>query len=173
MIPFLQLWARYNLATDEKINGLLAGLGSAGYTQERSTYFKSLAGLHQHYVQTYKVYQSLIRKNWGGTYFVSPLTEESYEFKPQTLEETGRLALEYDRLFVEFSRTVREEDLYGPKTPRTMRNGKTYLLSIGEILTQYQNHTAHHRGQLSQMLDELGLEHDIGGLLAYADGAEA
>ena len=169
MIQSIQLWAKYNAATDEKISSLLAGLGDAAYTQERNTFFKSLSALHLHYIQTYKFYQSLIRKNSGGTYFVSPLTEEAFEVKPAHLAEASQFAADYDQLFVAFAESVTEADLAGPKTPRTMRSGKTFLLSIGEIVTQYMNHTAHHRGQLSQLLDELGVEHDIGGLLAYAE----
>jgi len=169
MIDSIKLWAKYNLATEEKLNGLLAGLGPSAYAQERNTYFKSLGALHFHYTQTYQFYQGLIRRNSGDKYFVSPFTEESFEIKPQSLEEASRMALEYDKLYVDFAATVQEKDLAGPKTKRTMRNGKTYLLSIGDIVTQYQNHTAHHRGQLSQLLDELGVEHDIGGLLMFAE----
>jgi len=165
----IQLWAKYNLATDEKLSALLAQLGPAAYLQERNTYFKSLAALHLHYVQTYKFYQGLIRKNSGDKFFVSPLTEESYEIHARSLEETSLAAVAYDKLYLSFSETVQEADLRGPKTERIMRNGKTYLLSISDILTQYQNHTAHHRGQLSQILDELGVEHDIGGVLVYAE----
>ena len=169
----IRLWAKYNLATDETVNGLLARLEPSVYTAPRKTFFKSLSGLHLHYVQTYKFLQGQIRKNSGGKYLVSPLTEESYEVKSQSLEETSKLALEYDKLFLAFSEAVEESDLVGPKTKRTMRNGKTYLLTIGDTVAQYQNHTAHHRGQLSQLLDELGVEHDIGGLLVFAEETTA
>jgi uncharacterized damage-inducible protein DinB len=172
MVECIKLWAKYNLATDEKINALLETLGPDAYALPRNTYFKSLAGLHLHYVQTYRVYQGLIRKNTGNAHFVSPLTEESYELKASTLAEVGALALEYGKLYQTFAETVTEAQLLGPKTDRTMRNGKTYRLSVGDIVTQYQNHTAHHRGQLSQLLDELGVEHDVGGLLVFAEEAQ-
>jgi len=163
------LWAKYNLATDEKVRDLLVGVGDAGYTQERNTYYKSLRGLHLHYVQTYTFYMKLIRKNSENRLFVSPLTEDAYEVKAQTIEEVSKAALEYDQLFLSFAETVSEADLHEPKTKRTMRNGKTYFLSVGDIVAQIINHTTHHRGQLSQILDELGIEHDIGGILVYAE----
>lgn len=169
MIASIDLWARYNRATDEKLAGLLTALTPAAYREERKSFFHSLGGLHLHYVQTYKVYQGLIRKNWGEKYFVSPLTEDSYEVKADSAAECCRLALAYDDLMIAFSQQVTQADWDGPKTPRTMRTGKTYRLSIGEVITQYQNHTAHHRGQMSQILDEMGVEHDIGGILAYAE----
>jgi uncharacterized damage-inducible protein DinB len=169
MSESIKLWAKYNLATDEKVNVLLAGLAPDAYTRERNTFFKSLAALHLHYVQTYKFYQNLIRKYSNEKYFASPLTDESFEVKSTTLEETAKLAIEYDKLFLAFADIVDDDDLDSPKSKRTMRNGKTYLLSISDIVTQYQNHTAHHRGQLSQLLDELGVEHDIGGLLVFAE----
>ncbi len=169
MIEHIQLWAKYNLASDEKVHELLSSLDSAAYQAPRNTYFKTLAALHLHYVQTYRFYQSLIRKNTNNKYFVSPLTEDSYEWKAATLEEVSHLAVQLDKLYLEFAKAVTEEDLKGPKTKRTMRNGKSYLLSVSDIVTQYQNHTTHHRGQLSQLLDELGVEHDLGGLLAFAE----
>jgi uncharacterized damage-inducible protein DinB len=169
MTESLRLWARYNLSTDEKVNALLDQLDASEYSKERNTYYNSLAGLHLHIVQTYKFYQGLIRTNSNGKYLVSPLTEPDYEVRPAPLPEVSRLALEYDRLFAEFADQVTKGDLAGPKVPRTMRSGKTYLLSLGDIAAQYWNHAVHHRGQLSQLLDELGVEHDIGGLLTYAE----
>ena len=169
MIESLRLWARYNHSTDEKVNALLDQLDAADYTKERNTYYNSLAGLHLHIVQTYKFYQGMLRTNSNDRYLVSPLTDPDYEVRPAPLAEVSRLALEYDKLFAVFAGQVTEADLTGPKVPRTMRSGKTYLLSLGDIASQYWNHAVHHRGQLSQLLDELGIEHDIGGLLAYAE----
>ncbi|MEI8094729.1 MAG: DinB family protein [Spirochaetales bacterium] len=168
----LTLWARYNLATDEKMQSLLAGLTTEVYTAERPGYFKTLAALHVHYVQTYRFYQALIRKNTEGKYLVSPLTEEAYELKATTAAEVGEVAVALDKEWLKFVQSVTEADLRAPKTKRTMRNGKSYLLSVGDLVTQYQNHTVHHRGQLSQQLDELGVEHDIGGLLVFAEETE-
>jgi uncharacterized damage-inducible protein DinB len=169
MLPSLTLWARYNLATDEKVHSLLTGLGEKAYSEERNTYFRSLGGLHLHYVQTYRFYLGLLRQNWGNQYLVSPLTDEGYEVKAKTLDEVSSLSLEYDRLFLAFLETVKEADLAGPKTKRTMRSGRTLNLSMGDVVLQIINHTAHHRGQLSQILDELGIEHDFGGILAFAE----
>ena len=173
MVNSIRLWARYNLATDEKVQGLLTSLGPEAYVAPRNTYFKTLAALHLHYAQTYKFYQTMMRKNSDNRFFISPLTEEGAEWKGSTLEEVCRTTLEYDKLYLTFSEAVTDADLECFKTKRTMRNGKTYLLSLGDIVTQYQNHTTHHRGQLSQLLDELGVEHDIGGLLVFAEETTA
>jgi uncharacterized damage-inducible protein DinB len=54
-----------------------------------------------------------------------------------------------------------------PKKKRTLRNGKIVLVSISDLMTQYMVHTSHHRGQLSQLLDELGVDHDIGSTWAF------
>lgn len=169
MTSTLQLWARYNQAVDLKVNSLLTSLGEDGYRQPRTTHFKSLAGLHLHILETYRFYQGLVRANTQGRYFVSSLTAEGFEVKPASLAETVQLYEAYDALLLEFAGTVTEADLAGPKFKRTQRSGKTYLVSVGDMMTQYMNHTTHHRGQLSQLMDELGLEHDIGGLVAYTE----
>lgn len=163
----LQLWARANQAHDARLLGLLETLGNDGYVQERNTFFKSVAGLHQHVLQTYKFYQALIRTNTKQKYLVSPFTEDSFEVKPVTLAETADFYRTYNALWVGFADAVDPLDLDTLRFHRTMRNGKVYDLSIGEVVMQYMNHAAHHRGQLSQLLDELGLEHDVGGILAF------
>jgi uncharacterized damage-inducible protein DinB len=163
----LMLWSKSNAVLDDKINALLAGLGEPAYTQERNTFFKSLSVLHQHILQTYKVYQSVIRTNTKQKYLVSPLTEDSFEVEPSTLAEAADLYRKYNTLWTEFAVAVTDADLK-QRFHRTMRNGKVYDLAVEELVVQYMNHTAHHRGQLSQVLDELGVEHDVGGILFSA-----
>jgi len=169
MLQSIKLFAKYNLATNEKVRILLEGLGPSAYTQERNTYFKSLQGLHLHMISTSKFLQTLMRTNSQGKYFVSPLTEESFEVKPQTLEEAGSLLSAYDNNLVAFGLALDEKDVTHPKTKRTMRSGRTFLLSLSDLMTQYMVHTAHHRGQLSQILDELGVEHDIGSVFPFTE----
>jgi uncharacterized damage-inducible protein DinB len=83
--------------------------------------------------------------------------------------KSGAVQSIYDKNLLEFSEQLDEKDVTYPKTKRTMRNGRTFLLSISDLMTQYMVHTAHHRGQLSQILDELGIEHDIGSTFAFAE----
>lgn len=171
MTETLKLWGRYNQATNTRVAELMAALGPEAYTMERNTYFKTLAGLHLHLVQTSKFLLGLVRTASGERLLVSPLTEESYAVQPTTLGEAVAFQAAYDQLFVAFAESVTEADLRGPKFRRTMRSGKTYLLSLNDILTQYMNHCTHHRGQLSQVLDELGVEHDIGSVWAFTEVA--
>jgi len=169
MLHSIKLFARYNLATNEKIGNLLLGLEPAAYAQPRNTHFKSVQGLHLHMISTSKFLQSMIRNNSEGKYFVSPITEEAFEVKPQTLEEASALLSAYDTNLVDFADVLDEKDVTHPKTKRTMRSGKTFLISLSDIMTQYIVHTAHHRGQLSQILDELGVEHDIGSVFPFME----
>ena len=169
MLHSIKLFARYNLATNEKIGNLLLGLEPAAYAQPRNTHFKSVQGLHLHMVSTSKFLQSLIRTNSEGKYLVSPITEESFEVKPQTLEEASALLTEYDKNLVAFGEALDEKDVTHPKTKRTMRSGKTFSISLSDLMTQYMVHTAHHRGQLSQILDEVGIEHDIGSVFPFME----
>ena len=169
MVSSLKLFSKANLAANEKVSALLADLGPGVYDQDRNTYFKSIRGLQLHLIQTCKYLQALVRTNSNNKYFVSPLTEDSFEVKPETLEAACDLLAGYDRNFVAFCETVEEKDLVYPKVKRTLRNGRHHLVSLSDILTQYMIHTAHHRGQLSQILDELGVDHDIGSVWAHTE----
>jgi len=169
MVSSIRLFAVYNASTNEKIHQLLLALGPEAYTQERKTFFSSIQALHLHLIQTTKNLQSFVRANFGGQYFVSPLTEEAFEVKPQTLEDAVQLLAAYDAQLVAFSAQWTGSDATHPKKKRTLRNGSMVLVSISDLLTHYMVHTAHHRGQLSQILDEIGVDHDIGSLWAFTE----
>jgi len=166
MNPSIKLFALYSQGVNDKLNGLLAALGPQAYSQERNTYFRSLHGLHLHLAQSTKSLQRNIRTISGDKYLVSPLTDESFEVKSVPLEDLCRLQSEYDANFVVFSLVFDNQDL-SLRGTRTLRTGQVIELSISDLLTQYMVHTAHHRGQLSQLLDELGVDHDFGSLWGY------
>jgi uncharacterized damage-inducible protein DinB len=48
-----------------------------------------------------------------------------------------------------------------------MYDGSMATVSVWEVLLQHMTHQTHHRGQLSQVLDELGQAHDIGNIWPY------
>jgi len=169
MIQAIRLFARYNASTNEKVHRLLLGLEPGAYAQERTTFFKSIQALHLHLIQTTKNLQTFVRFNFGGRYFVSPLTEESFEVKPASLGEAIALSSGYDANLIAFSEVLDPNDVASSKKKRTLRDGSSVLVSISDMLTQYMVHTAHHRGQLSQILDELGVDHDIGSLWAFTE----
>jgi uncharacterized damage-inducible protein DinB len=169
MIQSLKLFARYTAATNQKLESLLTGMDATEYVKERKTYYKSIQGLQLHLLTTTRTLQTLVRVNTGNKYLVSPLTEEGFELKPETVGEACRLQGEYDKNFLSFTTVFDEKDLALPKVKRTMRSGRNFMLSLSDILTQYMIHTAHHRGQFSQLLDEIGLDHDIGSLWLFAE----
>jgi uncharacterized damage-inducible protein DinB len=166
MVSSIQLFAVYTQGVNDKLHVLLKGLGPQAYAQERNTFFKSLQGLHLHLVQSTKSLQANIRTASGGKYLVSPLTEAAFEVNPGSLDEACRLQAEYDALFLAFSRVFDGNDA-ALRGSRTLRSGKVIELSVADLLTQYMVHTAHHRGQVSQLLDELGVDHDFGSLWGY------
>jgi len=169
MTHSLRLFAKYAADTNEKLGALLAAMDPAEYTKERKTYFKSIQGLHLHLLTTTRFLQTLVRTNSDNKYLVSPLTEASFELKAVTVAEVCSLQAEYDRNFLVFASVLDEKDVTHPKTKRTMGSGRTFLLSLSDLLTQYMIHSTHHRGQLSQLLDEQGIEHDIGGVWLFAE----
>ena len=166
MTQALKLFATYNSATNEQVATLLSQLGPAAYTQERNTHFKSLHALHFHLLTSTRFLQCLVRTNSENKYLVSPLTEESYELKAETSEEVCLLQAQYDKNFLAFTEALDEKDVTHLKTKMVI-NRRTFVMSLSDILTQYIVHTVHHRGQFSQLLDEMGIEHDIGGVWVF------
>lgn len=169
MTESLRLFAPYTQATNQRLAELVAALDPSIYLAPRPTYYQSLHGLRVHLVTTTRTLQGLLRTYSEDKYLVTPLTEASLTPNTSTRDAVTALQAQLDADFVVFANIFDERDLTRPKRLRTLRNGAVHRVSLADVLTQYLVHTAHHRGQLSQLLDELGLDHDIGSVWSFTE----
>ena len=72
-----------------------------------------------------------------------------------------------DNAFVEMVASLSDEDLSRTVTFTTTRGTAEYALCI--FIMQYANHGTHHRGQISQILDEMGVENNFSGIAPKYD----
>ena len=163
MNKIIKMYVKYNKETNLNLSKILSKFEMSELFKERKTYYKSIGGLYLHLIYVSKFLQNMIRKNWNNKYFINKYTEDSYKINPQTFEEASELLQHYDNNLMEFSEKISDEDLYNPKANIILRK-KTVNVAIWEIFMQYIIHQTHHRGQISQILDELEIEHDIGNI---------
>lgn len=164
MKEMIKMYAKYNKQTNLNLNKMLSKFEMSELFKERKTYYKSIGGLYLHLIYTSRYLQNMIRNNWNNKYFVNKYTEDSYKIDPQTFEEASELLEQYDKNLIEFSEKITDKDLFKPTANITLYNKKRVSVTIWKIVMQYIIHQTHHRGQISQILDELNIEHDIGNI---------
>lgn len=162
MLEMLQLYARYNQETNQILSKLVQGLPEEEIYKERKTYFESINGLVMHLIYSSRYMMGLIRRHWDHPLMIHDVTAPNYEVNPETPREVFELLTELDQIMVDFLAGISQEELLKPKQKVMVLRTKEVPLSIWNILMQFVVHQTHHRGQISQLLDELGVDHDYG-----------
>lgn len=162
MFEMLQLYAKYNQKTNHTLSNLIQSLPDEEIYKERTTYFESINGLVMHLIYSARYMMGLIRKHWNHPLMIHDVTAPEFEVNPQNPAEVFELLTELDQIMVDFLAGVTEEELQMPTQQVMVLRTKEVPLSIWNILMQFVVHQTHHRGQISQLLDELGVDHDYG-----------
>jgi len=172
MNNLIRLYAVYNRDMNDQLIRCLTEFSEEELERERNMYYKNLKAHFAHMGRGNYGYQMGINLISEGKYcaFVTGLGDPMTILKgpfPQASGLTRRL----DEGFLEFSETLEAADLDLRQSRFKMYNGREVDLSLWELVTQHITHQIHHRGQLSQILDELGIEHDFGNVWQYVADA--
>jgi uncharacterized damage-inducible protein DinB len=171
MRNMLMLYATFNRDMDNVIIDLLSGFPAPELEQERNIFCRSISNLFAHLVRAGWYYQAAIRRISYKKYFSDIGTHE--EIVPRIESSFGEAAgimKEIDDRYLSFTEKVTEKDLSLTMDNFRLYDGRTATVSIWEVFLQHMTHQTHHRGQLSQVLDELGIVHDIGNIWPYVKG---
>ena len=167
MIDTLKLFAIHNIDTNEQLLSLLKNLPEEELTRNRMSYYESLYGLVFHMMRANRYLLMMLRKFSDGKYCTHEYTELT--FNPEntlTFQEVSDIIKEYNLLFSILANTITEEDL-NIKKENTLYDETKVEVCIWEILTQYITHQSYHKGQVSQILDEMDIEHDLANIWPY------
>ena len=160
------LLARYNRAANEALFALLAGLPAGEFTAERGSYFGSIRGILAHLAAGDINWMRRFRELFGNT---GPLAHPrlapaghawmSFEFATLDLAAFAVQRKLVDDLLSEFV-AVADTARFGEILAYADSAGTPRRFVFREALDHVFNHQTHHRGQVSQILDELGVEND-------------
>jgi len=163
----IPMYAAYTRRANASVLDLIYGLPLEARNAERRSYYGGLAGLAVHIVSATLYFHGLYRQApaAAGALAASvsltvpesgPLTAAEWEALRSTCrvadDATMALASAADAALLAHPIAV---DWYG---------GDPATVPLGFLLHQLYVHGTHHRGQVSQILDELGVEHDFSGI---------
>ena len=148
---YAQLMAEYNRWMNEKLYAACAKLSDDERKRDRGAFFKSIHGTLNHL---------LLGDRWwlprftGKTYHTGSIGEDLYADFIEL--RAAREAM--DRDILDWARTVTSEWLDEPMTWSSKLYGFTQTHPRWVQVTQMFNHQTHHRGQVSTLLSQQGID---------------
>ncbi|MDR0400751.1 MAG: DinB family protein [Treponema sp.] len=158
-------FAKYNQEADAKILALLDKLSNDDREKDRGSFYKSLSGLARHIGGGTLFFADLFRTALGSApaaKFLAPLEKPSYSEEPldeAQWKKTVENIKAADQALVEFTEALTEADMAAP-VKLNWYGGNPESVPLSFMLLQLAAHNTHHRGQVSQILDELKIEND-------------
>jgi uncharacterized damage-inducible protein DinB len=166
MKSLLLMYARYSKRADESVAALLESLDQQTLNQPGKAYHGSLIGLYRHIAEGVAYFQGLIRASVPqAVQILRAGPEQQLGEGPLNVEGMKALTASLSRAnqaVVDFLTALSETELSLPVDLDWYPDRKSVPLHF--ILNQLFVHGIHHRGQISQLMDELKVEHDFSGI---------
>jgi uncharacterized damage-inducible protein DinB len=170
MKEFFLLWAKYNGEANRKIYTLLDTLSNGDREKDRGSYYGSLSGLYRHILGGTSFFLGIFRgalpANAAVQKTLAPL--EGLNLPKDSLSESqwkdlGALQERLDDLLVDFIGVLGDGDFRAP-VELNWYGGNPASVPLHFMLNNLGAHGTHHRGQVSQILDELKIDNDYSGI---------
>ena len=159
----LELMARYNQVMNARLVAVVEPLPHEDLVAARGAFFGSVLGTMNHLVIADLMWLGRVRPQPYGE-VLAPLdalprpTELNALLYP-TLDAYRPARAQLDALFVDFIANLSDEDIASPLSYRNAK-GLPFTKTVGLVLSHVFNHQTHHRGQITTLLSQMGL--DIG-----------
>jgi uncharacterized damage-inducible protein DinB len=161
--------ARYNQWMNRKLYTLSAQLDDEERKRDRGAFFKSIHGTLNHLLLADCTWLSrfsadkgpLPRDRQGEPIRITSLAQELYADFAELAVERARI----DELLLDYTNQLSEEQLLAPlsyKTSAGVPQSQALWRAVGHVF----NHQTHHRGQLTTLLSQAGLQPDVTDLVA-------
>ncbi|MDR1253010.1 MAG: DinB family protein [Treponema sp.] len=163
-------FAKYNEEADRAILSILDTLSNDEREKERGSFYGSLSGLVRHLlggtVFFLGMFKAAVPGNAAVEKALSPL--EGVDIPKDTLDESQWKSLTglfsaADSALVNFISALGDDDFKAP-VELNWYGGNPASVPLYFMLQQLVAHGTHHRGQISQILDELKIDNDYSGI---------
>ena len=144
--------AAYNRWMNERLYALCAGLSDQERKEDRGAFFKSIHSTLNHIL----VIELALLARFAGTPINIEFGVDPYE----DFDELRSAREELDQRIAEWAADITPELLSEPHTFVSKVDGASHTMPAWILATQLFNHATHHRGQITTLLSQMGL--DIG-----------
>jgi len=155
---YCRLMARYNCWMNERMYALCGRMTEAERKRERGAFFGSIHGTLNHLLWGDRM--------WLGRFIAAPCTHPA--FGADMFADFADLKREReatDRSILDWAGKVTAEWLASPLQYTSTVDGRTRRLAAGVAAVHMVNHGVHHRGQLTTLLKQAGVDPGVTDLL--------
>lgn len=161
---FLRLCARYNRWMNERIYAVCTGIPDAERRRDRGAFFRSIHGTLNHLLLADRIWLARFRHE---DFEIRSLDEELYADWDELCRERGRT----DAEIASFLGSLGDEQLAAPFAFTSFVNPQRRVFPLWVLVTHFLNHQTHHRGQLTTLLSQAGLDYGVTDLI-WLPGAD-
>ena len=159
---YCRLLARYNRWMNGKLYTLCAGLPDAERKQDRHAFFRSIHGTLNHLLLGDRIW---LGRFLGQPFQVQSLAQGLYSDFDELRDERTRTDDEIDA----FVAGLTPEKLGATLVYRTLVDPQERSAPLWVLTTHFFNHQTHHRGQLTTLLSQCGVDPGITDLIWLPD----
>ena len=164
-------FAKANEEADKVIIAILDKMSNDDREKNRKSYYGSLSNLLRHTAGGTCYFLSMFKETMAGNPEVLKtlaLLDKVKLPEEKKLDEAGWKKLcaavkTIDKVYVSFAEALGDNDFSAP-VKVSWYKGKPAEVPLSFMLGQLVSHGAHHRGQISQILDTLKIDNDYSGL---------
>ncbi len=172
-IEQIALMATYNQWMNRKVYDAAASLSPAALVQGRQAFFGSILGTLNHLVLGDTVWLKRFALHPAGYSALAPLSTIATppDLKHLAFTDLHQLAARrawLDQLIIDWARSLSDSDLEHRLQYHTMRGVATHK-PFFSLLVHFFNHQTHHRGQVTTLLTQAGVDVGDTDLLALID----
>ena len=169
------IFAKHNAEADEKLVSILNKMSNDEREKERGSFYGTISGLVRHILGGTGFFGSLFTKALSGNAAASRALADIASTKrpPEgALSESQwndlATALKAaDKAYINLTKVLTSGDLDAP-VELDWYGGNPASAPLAFMLQQLTAHNIHHRGQISQILDELKIDNDYSGISVAA-----
>ncbi len=153
--------ARYNRWMNAKLYDCAGRLSDEERKQDRRAFFKSIHGTLNHLL--------LADNIWMGRFEAKPFAAKALDQELHADFAELRHAREaMDQRILDWAAALTEENLAGELRYTSIVNPQPRRIAMGLAVTHFFNHQTHHRGQLTTLLFQCGIDPGVTDLMWMA-----
>lgn len=159
----LRLMATYNSVMNARLIALITPLPDEALLENRGAFFGSVLGTLNHLIVADLMWLNRFRPQPYGQVLMPidalPKPKVLADLLYPTLAALTPVRAELDALYIRFIDQLSDADIASPISYRSATGG-AFTKTTGLLLSHVFNHQTHHRGQITTLLSQMGL--DIG-----------
>ena len=160
-LDYVNRMTRYNRAMNERLYECSARLSDAERKEDVRAFFKSVHGTLNHLLLGDRI--------WMGRFMDNPITVKSLDQELYSdFEELRRERGRTDEAIASWAAGLTQQDLDGTLRYMSIVNPQPRETPMAFAIAHFFNHQTHHRGQLTTLLSQRGIDPGVTDLLWLA-----